>query len=78
MTQDYAGFSWLTNLHGLTVDTIVGLEIVLPSGEILNADDSQNSDLFWGLKGGLNNFVRHFLSPDNPQDANARFPSRVW
>jgi FAD/FMN-containing dehydrogenase len=55
------GFSWLTNLHGLTVDTVVGFEIVLPSGRILSVDANHNSDLFWGLKGGLNNFVRHAL-----------------
>ena len=56
---DHAGFSWLTNLHGLTVDTVVGFQIVLPSGRVLNVDGKQNPDLFWGLKGGLNNFVRH-------------------
>jgi FAD/FMN-containing dehydrogenase len=55
---DYLGLSWLSNLHGLTVDTVVAFEIVLPSGRILNVNTDQNSDLFWGLKGGLNNFVR--------------------
>jgi FAD/FMN-containing dehydrogenase len=56
--RDYAGLSWLSNLRGLTVDTVAAFEIVLPSGRILNVDANQNSDLFWGLKGGLNNFVR--------------------
>ena len=59
--RDYAGFSWLTNLHGLAVDTVIGFEIVLPSGQILSVDDDHYSDLLWGLKGGLNNFVRRIL-----------------
>ena len=43
------------------MDTVVGFEIVLPSGQILSVDANHNSDLLWGLKGGLNNFVRHIL-----------------
>lgn len=43
------------------MDTVVGFEIVLPSGQVLNVDAKHNSDLFEGLKGGLNNFVRQFL-----------------
>jgi len=43
------------------VDTVVGFEIVLPSGQILSVDAHHYSDLFWGLKGGLNNFVRRIL-----------------
>ncbi|KAF8295789.1 FAD-binding domain-containing protein [Clavulina sp. PMI_390] len=50
------GFSWLTNLHGLTIDTVLAFEVVIPSGEILQVSATSNSDLFWGMKGGLNNF----------------------
>ena len=74
---NHAGFSWLTNLHGLTVDTVVGFEIVLPSGRVLNVDAKQNPDLFWGLKGGLNNFVRHFLVALIPGMITLA-SSRVW
>ena len=77
MIWDLAGFSWLTNLHGLTVDTVVGFEIVLPSGRVLNVEAKQNPDLFWGLKGGRNNFVRHFLVTLIPGMITPA-SSRVW
>lgn len=71
MIRTYSGLSWLSNLHGPTVDTVVAFEIVLPSGRILNVSANQSSDLFWGLKGGLNNFVRLFPTAqfirDGPQ-----------
>ncbi|KAF9815956.1 hypothetical protein IEO21_04283 [Rhodonia placenta] len=50
------GYSWLTNQYGLTLDTIQAFELVLPNGSIVNVTDSNNPDLFYGLKGGYNNF----------------------
>ncbi|KAL5476865.1 hypothetical protein ACEPAI_3051 [Sanghuangporus weigelae] len=50
------GFSWKTNQFGLLTDTLVSVETVLPSGEIVQATNSSESDLFFGLKGGLNQF----------------------
>lgn len=52
-----SGFSYLTNTHGLTADTTLSYQIVITNGTILEVDQSNYSDLFWGLKGGLNNFV---------------------
>ncbi|KAF9017781.1 FAD-binding domain-containing protein [Hymenopellis radicata] len=50
------GYSWLTNQHGLTLDTIVELELVDPSGTISSITQESNPDLFFALRGSLNNF----------------------
>ncbi|KAG8738990.1 hypothetical protein FRC11_000996, partial [Ceratobasidium sp. 423] len=50
------GYSWLSNQYGLTIDTVTAFEVVLPNGTITTATGTQNPDLFFGLKGGFNNF----------------------
>jgi FAD/FMN-containing dehydrogenase len=50
------GYSWLSSQHGLTIDTMVSYELVLPSGKITTVDSTSNPDLFFALKGGLNKF----------------------
>ena len=49
------GYSWLTNQHGLTSDTAVSYNLVLPNGTATVVDAS-TPDLFFALKGGLNRF----------------------
>jgi len=49
------GLSFLSSAHGLAADTFRELEIVLPSGEIVIASATKNSDLFWACKGGGGN-----------------------
>lgn len=50
------GYSWKTNQYGLTVDTLQQADLVLPNGTLVTATSSQNSDLFWAIKGGGNQF----------------------
>ncbi|KAF9009160.1 FAD-binding domain-containing protein [Hymenopellis radicata] len=50
------GYSWLTNEHGLTLDTIVELELVEPSGKVSSITRQSDPDLFFALKGTQNNF----------------------
>ncbi|KAJ7833877.1 FAD-binding domain-containing protein [Mycena olivaceomarginata] len=63
------GYSWKTNQFGLTVDTVTAFELVKPSGDIVSVTESSDSDLFFGLKGGLNNFgiVTQFTLKTFPQ-----------
>ena len=51
------GYSYKTNQHGLAIDTIVGYNLVLPNGTVACVTQSTHPDLFFGLKGGFNNFV---------------------
>ncbi|KAF7531293.1 hypothetical protein G7054_g8995 [Neopestalotiopsis clavispora] len=50
------GISWHTARTGFACDSVVNYEVVLASGEIVNANASANSDLWRALKGGGSNF----------------------
>ncbi len=50
------GFGWLTSKHGLTCDNLTSVEMVTADGRILRANESQNTDLFWAVRGGGGNF----------------------
>lgn len=50
------GYSWYTNQYGLSCDTVISYEVVLPDGKIVTASNSSKPDLFFALKGGLNRF----------------------
>ncbi|KAH7133886.1 hypothetical protein EDB81DRAFT_887696 [Dactylonectria macrodidyma] len=56
------GTSPLLGLSGFSSDGVLNFEVVTSGGEILNANENENPDLFWALKGGSNNFgiVTHF------------------
>ncbi|KAL2277115.1 hypothetical protein FJTKL_00247 [Diaporthe vaccinii] len=51
------GYSWKTNQYGLTSDTVLQFNVVLPNGTISTASADENPDLFFALKGGLNRFA---------------------
>ncbi|GAA4896900.1 FAD-binding oxidoreductase [Ferrimonas pelagia] len=50
------GFGWLTRQYGMTVDSLVGVELITVDGEILYANEAENDELFWALRGGGGNF----------------------
>lgn len=50
------GESYLQPRVGWGVDSVLNYEIVLASGEIVNANQTSNKDLFRALKGGGSNF----------------------
>ncbi len=50
------GLGWLMRHHGLAIDSLVSVDIVTADGRLRRASASENSDLFWGVRGGGGNF----------------------
>lgn len=50
------GMGWLMGKYGLAVDNLLSVEIVTADGQFLTASPTQNSELFWGVRGGGGNF----------------------
>ncbi|KAK3896906.1 Reticuline oxidase [Staphylotrichum tortipilum] len=52
----HGGFGFSSHTHGLAVDWIAGATVVLANGTAVNASDTENTDLFWALRGSGSNF----------------------
>ncbi len=62
------GVGWLVRKHGLSCDNVLEFEVVTADGKVLTVNANQNTDLFWGLRGGGGNFgvVTSFLYRAHP------------
>ncbi len=57
------GIGYLSRTHGLTIDNLLGVDMVLADGSFVTADAEHHADLFWAVRGGGGNFgvVTSFL-----------------
>ena len=66
------GFGWLSRKHGLTIDNLISADVVTANGQLVHANEKENSDLFWAVRGGGGNFgvvtsFRYRLHPVGPE-----------
>jgi len=52
----HGGFGFSSHMHGLALDFVESVTVVLADGSIVEASKSKNSDLLWGIKGAGSNF----------------------
>ncbi len=50
------GIGWLARRYGLAADSVRSIDIVTADGVLRHVSATENSDLFWGLRGGGGNF----------------------
>jgi hypothetical protein len=62
------GIGYLTRAFGLTIDSLLEVDVVLADGSPVTANATQNSDLFWAVRGGGGNFgvITSFLFKTHP------------
>ncbi|OCL02959.1 FAD-binding domain-containing protein [Glonium stellatum] len=49
------GVGRYNGLHGMIVDALLSVRIITGTGELVTASETENSDLFWGIRGaGMN------------------------
>jgi FAD/FMN-containing dehydrogenase len=62
------GTGYLTRKHGLTVDNLIEVDVVLADGSFVTANNDKHADLFWAVRGGGGNFgvITSFLFQAHP------------
>lgn len=50
------GMGWASRKYGLTIDSLLGAEIVTAAGDVVCVSATSDPELFWGIRGGGGNF----------------------
>ncbi|HEV8670615.1 MAG TPA: FAD-binding oxidoreductase [Candidatus Limnocylindria bacterium] len=74
------GFGWLMRRYGLTIDSLLSVEVVTAAGDVVHASEAENPDLFWGVRGGGGNFgiVTEFEYRLHPVGPNVLSGLLLW
>ena len=73
------GLGHLTRRFGLSIDNLLGVDMVLADGRFITASADENDDLFWAVRGGGGNFgvVTSFLFRLHPVSTVVAGPT-LW
>jgi FAD/FMN-containing dehydrogenase len=73
------GVGYLARKFGLTIDNLLSVDLVLADGSYVTANEKENTDLFWAVRGGGGNFgvVTSFKFKLNPVKSNIAGPT-LW
>lgn len=74
------GVGWLRATCGLMIDNLVAADVVTANGALVRADATQNTDLYWALRGGGGNFgvVVRFLFALHPFGPDVMFCAPIY
>jgi FAD/FMN-containing dehydrogenase len=74
------GIGHLMRKFGLAIDALRSCDVVTADGDFVVANDRENADLFWGLRGGGGNFgiVTNFTFELQPLDPTVLAGMVVW
>jgi FAD/FMN-containing dehydrogenase len=74
------GFGRLNRKYGLTIDNVLGAEIVTADGQVREVSADNEPDLFWALRGGGGNFgaVSRFRYQLHPFDRSVLSGAIIW
>lgn len=50
------GLSWTRRKYGMTIDSMISVDMVTADGQFVTASETENSDLFWAIRGAGGNF----------------------